>query len=375
MKATPCSLLILVALLTSACAKRATPEPQPTAVRVRTIDKAGLAESTRYSAQILPSKRVDLAFKVGGYVGAIAKLTGVDGKLRPLQEGDVVTMGQHLVSLRQTDYNQRVEEAGGAMAQAKAAAAQAAIDFERASKLAERGTIAPSDLDSARLMRDSSSAAFTVANARFEQTRTALGDTSLRSPLAGVIVGRTIEEGSLIAPGMVAFSVASIETVKAVFGVPDTVLHRIQVGSEQSVVTEVYPDIEFRGQITRLSPTADANGRVFAVEVTLPNPDQRLKVGMVAALSLSDKDIGVSAKEHQVVPISAIVRSPTNPGKFAVFVVDTDGGKMVARAKDVVLGEYLGNVIPVVDGLSGDERVVVQGAGLLSNGEAVEIIP
>jgi RND family efflux transporter MFP subunit len=188
-------------------------------------------------------------------------------------------------------------------------------------------------------------------------------------------VARNVEEGSLVAPGMVAFSVAAIGTVKAAFGVPDTALSRIQLGSEQTVTTEAYPGEEFRGRITRVSPTADANGRVFEVEITLPNEDQRLKVGMIAALSLSDTDAEVADVLHRVVPISAIVRSPHNAENYAVFVVEDVDGKAVARARDVVLGEYLGNVIPVVQGLTGSERVVVQGAGLLSDGEAVEIIP
>jgi multidrug efflux system membrane fusion protein len=367
---------ILVFLgLPFACREQHVPEALPTAVRVQAIDEESLAQATRYSAQILPSKRVDVAFKVGGYVAAIAKVSAVEGGTRPLQAGDPVVTGQYLVSLRQTDYNQKVEELAAAMAQAKAAATQAELDFSRASKLAERGTIAPADLDSARLSRDSSKAALQMSDSRFEQARTALHDTSLRSPIDGVVVARNVEEGSLVAPGMVAFSVAAIGTVKAAFGVPDTALSRIQLGSEQTVTTEAYPGEEFRGRITRVSPTADANGRVFEVEITLPNEDQRLKVGMIAALSLSDTDAEVADVLHRVVPISAIVRSPHNAENYAVFVVEDVDGKAVARARDVVLGEYLGNVIPVVQGLTGSERVVVQGAGLLSDGEAVEIIP
>src|SRR6185369_1830554 len=110
----------------------------------------------------------------------------------------------------------------------------------------------------------------------------------------------------------------------------------------------------------------------------IPNADQRLKSGMVAALSLADDGGGASGaakKDEPLVPLSAIVRSPGHAGQFAVFVIDDAGGKSTARAKDVTLGEYLGNVIPVKEGLAGGERIVVQGAGLLSDGEAVEVIP
>jgi multidrug efflux system membrane fusion protein len=344
-------------------------------VRVAQVDRASLSGSTRYSAQILPATRVDLAFKVGGYVALITKVKGVDGRPRVLQEGDPVTPGMLLAALRATDFAQRVDESSAGFAQAKAAAEQATIDFARASKLSERGTIAEAELDNARLAHDSTAAALAGAQARADQARTALGDTSLRSPIDGIVIKRSIEEGSLAAPGTHAFSVAETKTVKAVFGVPDTALASVRIGAEQSITTEAYPNDRFQGRISRVSPTADVNGRVFEVEIALANSDQRLKPGMVAALSLAEGSAPNAGRSDPVVPISAIVRSPAHPGQFAVFVVETAGKRAVARSKEVVLGEYLGSVIPVRQGLAGGEKVVVQGAGLLSDGEAVEIIP
>jgi multidrug efflux system membrane fusion protein len=58
-----------------------------------------------------------------------------------------------------------------------------------------------------------------------------------------------------------------------------------------------------------------------------------------------------------------------------VFVVEPEGSRSVAHARDVELGEYLGSVIPVTQGLKGGEQIVVLGAGLLSDGEAVQVIP
>ena len=75
-----------------------------------------------------------------------------------------------------------------------------------------------------------------------------------------------------------------------------------------------------------------------------------------------------------LIPLTAIVRAPGRPDGFAVFVVDAGGGHPVARVRAVELGEYLGRVIPVRSGLVGGETVVVQGAGLLSDGEPVEVL-
>ena len=240
------------------------------------------------------------------------------------------------------------------------------------SKLAEHGSVPGADLDAARTRRDSAAAQLAGAKVRVDEAQTALADTSLRSPLDGVVLKRTVEVGALAAPGTVAFSVADVSSVKAVFGVPDTMLPRVRLGATQTVATEAYPT-PFAGRISRIAPSADPKSRVFEVEVTVGNADGRLKPGMVAALSVDTSAPQIA--DEPLVPLSAIVRAPAHAGKFAVFVVEDAGGKSVARAREVDLGEYLGRVIPVKQGLKGGERVVVQGAGLLSDGEAVEVIP
>ncbi len=366
--------LSLAPLLVACREKAAAQGAHPTAVKIATVDRAGSIASTRYSAQIEPATRVDLAFKVGGYVESIARVPGVDRKLRILQEGDAVHAGLEVASLRRTDYSQKVGEAQAAFAQARAAAEQADLDFDRVTKLAAGGSISPAEVDSARIKRDSSHASLEGAKVRVDEAQTALSDTSLRSPIDGVVLKRAIEVGTLAAPGTVGFSVAQVDRVKAVFGVPDTVLPRVQLGAAQVVTTDAFPDARFAGRITRISPSADPKSRVFEVEVTVPNDDQRLKTGMVAGLAMSTE--GASAPETEpLVPLASIVRSPSRGGRFAVFVVEDANGAAIARARDVELGDYLGRVIPVSSGLNGGERIVVQGAGLLSDGEAVEVIP
>lgn len=375
--AVPLVVLVLVASALAGCkAKPPAAAAAATAVKVAPVERAGGGSAPRYSAQIEPASRVDVAFKVGGYVDAIAKRRGVDGKPRILQEGDEVTNGLELARVRVTDYVQKISEARAAVAQARASAEQAQLDFDRSSKLAGGGAVSPAEVDATRIRRQGAAASLDGATARLAQAQTALADTSLRAPLDGVVLKRSIEVGALAAPGTVAFSVAQMDRVRAVFGVPDTMLPRVHLGSAQSVTTEAFPGAEFQGRITRIAPSADPKSRVFEVEVTIPNLDQRLKSGMVAALALQDG--GAPAESEPLVPLSSIVRSPGHAGAFAVFVVeDAPGGpgKHVARARDVELGEYLGQVIPVKRGLGGGERVVVQGAGLLSDGETVEIIP
>lgn len=364
---------LLLALSLAGCHKTTVPEVRPTAVKVAVVETATSAAGARYSAQINPATRLDLAFKVGGYVETVAKVPGVDGKPRLLQDGDVVHPGMVLAQIRRTDYVQRVAEAQAALAQAKAGLDQVQIDYERTVKLAESNAVAGAELDAARTRRDSATATLSGAKARVDQSMTALADTVLRAPLDGIVLKRAIEVGALAAPGTVAFAVADVGSVKAAFGVPDTVLPRIHLGAVEIITTEAYPGIKFEGRISLIAPSADPRSRVFEVDVTIPNTDGRLKPGSVASLQLEGvTDTKVAAAP--LIPLSAIIRSPAHRDQFGVFVVEDSGGKSVVHAREVELGEYLGKVIPVKQGLQGGEKIVIQGAGLLSDGQPVEVI-
>ena len=363
---------VVVCLLAFACKKEAPPEPKGIAVKVAPIKRTSDVAGTRYSAQIVPNSRVDLAFKVGGYVDEIAQVKGVDEKSRNLQEGDRVTEGQELASLRKTDYSHKIAEAKAALAQASAIYREAKKDAERDAKLAAGGSLPGAAADASGGRRDSAAAAVEGARVRLQQAQAAYADTTLRSPMAGVIVKRAIEVGALAAPGTFAFSIADVDNVKAMFGVPDVFLAQIELGATHKVTTDAFPGIEFEGKVSRVAPGADARSRVFEVDITIPNTDGKLKPGMVASLKI--KQAPSAETDMPLVPLNAIVRPPSGKG-YAVFVVETAGGISRVRTREIELGEYLGRVVPVKKGLAVDENVVVQGAGLLSDGDRVEVIP
>jgi multidrug efflux system membrane fusion protein len=372
-KKSQAAALAAVSVTLFACG-RTPPPPQPaTAVKVATVGTAEARSDARFSAEIQPATRVELAFKVGGYVDSIARVRDADGAWRLVQEGDAVKEGMELTALRKTDFAQKLAEAQAALAQARAAEEQAQLNFDRTSKLVAAQVATPAQLDTARTQRDSAAGASAATRARVDEARTAMADATIRSPLEGIVLKRAVEVGALAAPGTVALSVAETRSVRVVFGVPDTLLPSVRLGAPQTVTTQAFPGESFEGRISRIAPSADPKGRVFAVEVSIPNPGLRLKPGMVAALALHHD--GAPAPEQLLIPLSAVVRSPKNPQGFAVFVLDDAGGRSMAHTREVELGEYLGSIIPVEQGLKAGERIVVTGASLLSDGEAVEVIP
>jgi RND family efflux transporter MFP subunit len=188
-------------------------------VKVQTVESGAGGASTRYSAAVLPAVQVDLAFKVTGYVDALAQVRLPDGTTRPIQEGDRVTPGMMLARIRSEDYSQRLAEAVANQADARAAELVAEADHKRTAFLAEQDAVSGSDLDNQRARKDSAVARRVGADAKVGEARTALRDCVLASPIEGVVVKKRVEIGSFVSGGTVAFTVADVRTVKVVFAV------------------------------------------------------------------------------------------------------------------------------------------------------------
>jgi RND family efflux transporter MFP subunit len=368
----------IVAALTTfgGCSEEKTVEKPKTPVRVTPVSLAGGASGIRYSANVTANAQVNLAFKSGGYVEAITQRKGADGRARPLEAGDVVSSNEVLAKVRESEYFDRVAQATAQVAQAKAGAQKSRLDFDRASNLFASNSMTKAQYDAAKASDDANAAALKNAEAAASQAQTALGDCTLRAPMTGWVLERDVEVGSLVGSGTQAFVVADTRVVKVVFGVPDTMIQRIRLGDQQAITTLTLPG-EIRGRVTSISPSADPKSRVFAVEVSIPNADNRLKPGMIATLSLGiDKATREAATV--VIPLSAVVRSSKTVGSFAVFVVSPEAGNVaggaVAHERDVQVGDTIGNNIAVTQGLQPGEHVVSAGATEIRDGEQVRVL-
>jgi multidrug efflux system membrane fusion protein len=317
-----------------------------------TPDDPGAA---RYSGAIKADQSVDLAFRVSGIVEAITQVRGADGRLRAIQDGDQVRKGQVLARLREIEFRDQVADADATLRQARA-------DYERASQLYENRSTSKAEYDAAY-------ARYAAAQARRSQAAVALGDATLRAPLDGVILRRGAEVGSLAGPSVPAFSIAATQVVKVAFGVPDVVVAHLKLGQTLPIQAEALPGASLQGRITRISPSADPNSRVFEIEAALPNPQGRLKVGMLATLLLGND----AANPALLVPLAAIVRPAGDTAGYAVYVV-ADSSVPTARLRRVRLGEVSGNLIAVLEGLSAGEQVIVRGATIVTDGLAVQIL-
>ncbi len=349
-------ILAALALAVFGCQHKVSQTP-PLPVTVQAVAGGSGESGTRYTASIRPREQVDLAFKVGGFIDQILQVRGVDGRPRNVQDGDYVHRGIVLARVRDREHVD-------ALSQAKASLSRAKADFDRVSQLYENRSVSKADYDAAY-------ANYTATRAQEDQATQSVADCSLRAPLDGHVLKRSVEVGTLVAAGTPAFSMGDLRSVEVVFGVPDVQVGAMKMGATQSVNVEAVPGQVFHGQITRVAHAADPSSRVFEVEVTIPNPDGRLKSGMIAWLQVA----GAPAVTGAFVPLNAVVRPPGEATGYAVFVVEERGGRELARLRRVQLGDIRGDLIAVASGLRGGERVIVRGATLAVDSQEISIIP
>ena len=364
--AAACGLAIALTAFLALAANHGPPSEPPLPVGVEQARPLSAAPAKRYTATLIPRAQVAVSFKVAGYVTDLA--SGAGGRL--LDRGDRVVQGQVLARLRDAEFKARVNSARFALEEARAARTKAAIDLSRAERLTAGGYLAQSELDQARERAEATAARVEIASSQMEEARLQLVDAVVACPLSGVVAVRHVERGTLVSPGTKAFTVADFSAMKALFGVPDSLVGSLSPGQALDVAVEAVGRT-LSGRITSISPSADPRSKVYEVEVTVDNADTVLKDGMAAVVAMG----GESPPTRAAVPLAAVVRPAGRTDGYALFVVQDREGQPTALAREVRLGRVSGSRVEILEGLEPGETVITMGATLARDGQGVRLIP
>ncbi|BCA56166.1 putative Membrane-fusion protein of multidrug efflux transporter [Nitrospira sp. KM1] len=314
-------------------------------VQVRDID-----QTLTLPANISPWYQATLYGKVSGYV----KWIGVD-------KGDVVKQGQLLATMDAPEIEDQFEQAEADYTIKK-------VTYERYLGVWQENhdIIAKQDVDVAKAAAES-------AKHLRDSRRTLLGYTKVYAPFSGVITARFADPGALIqaatgsSTGAVPlFTIMDMEKVRIYVNVPQEAAYFAKPGLAVTLVSRELPGREVAASITRTTEALDPATRTLLVEIDVPNTDRRFQPGMFINASLHLQ------RHPQTLAVSpgAIVPDKTGQRK-SVFVVE--GG--TAKLRQIKTGIDDGIWMEVLEGLSGDEEVVVVGKGDLADGRAVHASP
>lgn len=309
-------------------------------VRTRALELSTIARTIDYTATLEAFEEVHLAPASPGRVNNIY-----------VEPGDRVSKGQKLFAMDQTQ-----------LRQAEIQLENLKTDFQRLSKLLETGDVPEQQYDQMKTQVE-----VTESNVEFLRE-----NTVIYAPFAGVITGKYFENGEMYsgAPNTAAGKAAivtlmQINPVKAIVNITEGYLPLVSEGMDATILTDVFPDREYKGRVSLIHPTINPMTRSFEVEISVPNNDLKLKPGMFVRASMFLGEV-----EAFVVPSNVVLQQEGTNNRY-VFV-DKDG---IAQMVRVNIGKRYDEMLEIIsDDIKEGDMLVVDGQTKLTTGDKISVV-
>jgi RND family efflux transporter MFP subunit len=273
--------------------------------------------------------------------------------------GSWVRAGQPLAIIDRSVEAQQAAQLAAQVDAARANAALAQSNYERAVALQGRGFVSKAEIDSKKATRDAAYAQVRVAQAQLASMRAEIGRLSVTAPASGLVLSRNVEVGQIVSPGSGAlFHLAEGGQMEMQAQLSQQDLAFIRVGMPASV-TPVGSDRAFSGSVWQVAPMIDPQSRLGAVRIAVPY-DTAIKAG-----GFAEAKITAGTTTAPMLPQSAV--QSDERGNY-VYVVN---GKNEVERRDVKIGAVDDNGVTIVAGLSGNEAVVLSAGPFLNPGQKV----
>ena len=333
--------MLIAALAMASCASNSTEKTADaastpsaeTAVLVKTATAtAETIDLTEvYTSEIKPYKENDITPAVAGL--HIDKIK--------VDVGDHVRQGQVIVVMDQTTLKQ--QELNLATMQ---------DNYDRMKPVHEAGGV--SDQQIVQLENQLNLQKEVVENLRKNST--------IVSPISGVVTARNFENGDLFA-SMPILHIMQIDKLKVMANVSEQYFTSVKVGDKVAIEVDIYPNQQFEGEVTRINPALDARTRTFGVEITIQNKSMELRPGMYARTIFN-----MGQRQSVMIPDQALQKQVGSSERF-VYVIENG----VADYRFVTDGRRVGNMIEITEGLEAGDEVATTSFARLMNGSLVEV--
>jgi len=303
---------LVAGLVLSGCAKK-----EDVGFRTGPVDRGSVSVSVSATGTLEALVTVEVGSQLSGQLIAI-----------PVDFNQPVRAGQLLARLDPATFAARVRQAQAdylareaSVESANAALARAVAAFARSESLIETGFASTAALDQARAERDQAQAQVSLAKAQLAQAsaalaaaRTDLERTEIRSPISGVVVGKSVDVGQTVAASFqapVLFTIAQdLSKMRVELKVDEADIGQVKEGARARFTVDAFPDRTFEAAVeqVRISPQTVSNVVTYVVTLVTDNPDRKLLPGMTA-----NAEIIVEERENVLrVPSAALRFRPTD---------------------------------------------------------------
>jgi RND family efflux transporter MFP subunit len=273
--------------------------------------------------------------------------------------GSWVRAGQVLAVVDRSVQAQQAAQLAAQVEAAKANAALAQSNYERAIALQGRGFVSKAEIDSKRATRDAAYAQVRVAQAQLSGTRAEIGRLNVIAPASGLILARSVEVGQIVSPGSGAlFRLADKGEMEMRAQLSQQDLSLIHVGMPAQV-TPVGSDRSYTGHVWQVSPVIDPQSRLGDVRIAVPYGPAMRPGGFAEA------KITAGQTTAPMLPQSAVLSD--DKGNY-VYIINA---KNEVERREIKIGTVSDSGVTIAAGLSGNEGVVLSAGPFLNPGQKV----
>jgi HlyD family secretion protein len=291
---------VALALLTTFALAGCSEEEESRPFQVVTAERRTLAISAEAAGVIEPVTTVEVKSKASGEILAT-----------PVETGDNVEQGALLVQVEQTDARQTLAQGEADLAVAQSRLKIAESQLERAQRMRDQEIISDQDFEIAELEHANAKAQLVRASSNLEIARERMYETTIRAPIGGTIIDKTVEVGQVISSatqvvggGTLLMTMADLREVQVRTLVDETDIGRVQPGMYADITVEAYRNRSFEGRVLKIEPlaTVTQNVTMFPVIIRIQNEEDLLKPGMSAEVTIQV----ASAEDAITVPTQAV---------------------------------------------------------------------
>jgi membrane fusion protein, multidrug efflux system len=284
--------------------------------------------------------------------------------------GTRVKEGDLLATIDTPEIDQELNQARATRQQIVAQLELAKISADRWENLRKTDSVSAQEADQQTSGYRQAQANLAAADANVRRLEELEGFKKVYAPFSGVVTQRNVDPGALInagagASGRELFDVARVDPLRVYTNVPQAYAAFIKLGGKTSITLQEFPGERFSAEVARTAEAIDPNTRTLRTEVDVPNKSGRLLPG-----SFGEVHFAVGSNVNRVtVPVNAMLFRSEGP-RLAVVGPDN---KVQLRA--IVIGRDYGTTLEILDGVSTEDRIVINPSDSLEEGQVVNLAP
>lgn len=346
-------VIALIVWLTSGGKKE-----EKTSFETAKVERQDIHTSITATGTIEPVTSVTVGTQVSGIV---AKLY--------VDYNSIVKKGQVIAELDKTNLTSELNTAKANLASAQSTLNYQHANFQRYQKLYDKGLVSADDYENAKLNYEKARETVKSSQQSVNKAQTNLGYATITSPIDGVVLSKSVEEGQTVAASFNTpelFTIAQdLTDMRVIADIDEADIGGVAEGQRVTFTVDAFPDDRFEGAVTQVRQQATTSSNVVTYEVVIsaPNKDLKLKPGLTANVTIFTMEkndvLAVPSKALRFIPNEALLQADQK-------IEDVDAPQKVWTLKDNVFkahkvetGTSNGTLTEIVSGISEGDEVLV----------------